>query len=274
MSPDPAGALPTIQIRGLSKHYGPLEAVSPLNLEVGPRQIVGLIGPNGAGKTTILKMLTGMLSPTAGTAVVAGFDVTTQPVEVKRRVGFAPDSDAVFESLTGLEFLELIATLYSVPVGLAHKRIFRMVDLLDLDRRVLAGRLLGTYSKGMRRKVTIAAALLHNPPVVLLDEPLEGLDPNATTGLKSLLRTLAGEGKTIVYSSHLLDVVERLCDRLIVLDRGRVVLEGPLDDLVAAGRSGTLETLFARLTGRGSLDQKVADVARALTDGGPGGRAD
>lgn len=261
----------TITARSLSRQYGALVAVAGLDFDIRPGEIVGLVGPNGAGKTTLLRMLTASLPPSSGSAAICGFDVASQPVEVKRRIGFAPDGDAVFESLTGLEFLEMVATLHSVPSELAHERINRLVDLLDLGRPVLAEALLGTYSKGMRRKVTITSALLHNPPVVLLDEPLEGLDPTASLAFKALIRSLAGEGKTVIYSSHLLDVVERVCDRVIIMDHGRIVLDGAPDALIAARKSTTLEALFAQLTTPGSIEAKVADVARAL---GSGGRPD
>jgi ABC-2 type transport system ATP-binding protein len=257
---------PTISVRGLSRQFGSQTALADLTFDVLPGQIVGLIGPNGAGKTTLLKILTGVILPSSGSANVCGLDVTTHPIEVKRRVGLAPDSDAVFESLTGFEFLEMVAALYSVPTALAHDRISRLGDLFGLDNQTLGERFLGAYSKGMRRKVTIASALLHNPAVVFFDEPLDGLDPNATTAFKALLRTLADEGKTIVYSSHLLDVVERICDRVLLLDRGVMVLDGKPGELMSADKRITLENLFTQLTGRESIDGKVAALARLLGD--------
>jgi ABC-2 type transport system ATP-binding protein len=257
---------PTLSVRGLSKKFGSQTALAGLTFDVLPGQIVGLIGPNGAGKTTLLRILTGVIFPSSGSANVCGFDVTSHPIEVKRRVGLAPDSDAVFESLTGFEFLEMVAALYAVPTALAHDRIARMGDLFNLDKQTLGERFLGTYSKGMRRKVTIASALLHNPAVVFFDEPLDGLDPNATTAFKALLRTLADEGKTIVYSSHLLDIVERICDRVLLLDRGVMVLDGKPGELMSGNKSITLENLFSQLTGRDSIEGKVAALARSLSN--------
>jgi ABC-2 type transport system ATP-binding protein len=258
---------PTISVQGLSKQFGPQTAVAGVTFDVLPGEIVGLIGPNGAGKTTILRILTGVLLPSAGSATVCGFDVTSHPIEVKRRVGLAPDSDAMFESLTGFEFMEMVATLYGVSAALAHDRIYRMGDLFGLDKHTLDERFLGTYSKGMRRKVTIASTLLHNPPVVFFDEPLDGLDPNAAIAFKALLRTLAGEGKTIIYSSHLLDIVERICDRVMILDRGVMVMDGRPGELMSIHKSATLEKLFTQLTGHGSIEGKVAALARSLSDG-------
>ena len=142
-------------------------------------------------------------------------------IEVKRRVGFVPESGAVFESLTGLEYLEMVAALYAIPREAALARIRQFIAFFDLSFETLTDKLLGAYSKGMRRKVVITAALLHNPPVVFFDEPLDGLDANAAVGFKTLIQTLAREGKTIVYSSHILDVVERVCDRVIIIDKGQ-----------------------------------------------------
>src|SRR3954470_12624371 len=216
-----------ISIRGLTKRFGGLTAVDDLTLEVPTGMIVGLLGPNGAGKTTTLKMVTGMLKPDAGTAVICGVDVVKYPTDAKRLLGFVPDSAAVYESLTGLEFLLMIASLYGIGEDKAVPRIWQFLNLFDLEEDTLTKKLLGTYSKGTRRKIVIIAALLHNPQVVLLDEPLDGLDPNAAVGFKALLESLAREGKTIVYSSHILDVVERVCDRVAVMAAGKLQGGGP-----------------------------------------------
>ena len=239
-------------------------AVDRLSFEVPAGQIVGFLGPNGAGKSTTLKMLTGMLEPTSGTATICGFDLLRQPLEVKRRVGFVPESGAVFESLTGLEYLEMVAALYGIAKDAARTRIEQFITFFDLSFATLTEQLLGAYSKGMRRKVVITAGLLHNPPVVLFDEPLDGLDANAAVGFKALIQTLAREGKTIVYSSHILDVVERVCDRVIIIDKGKLLLDGAPDQLVAERGAGTLERLFTELTSGGELEQRAADFARTF----------
>ena len=253
-----------IFVQGLTKIFGSQIAVDSLSFEIPAGQIVGFLGPNGAGKSTTLKMLTGILDPTSGTASICGFDLRRDLLEVKRRVGFVPDSGAVFESLTGLEYLEMIAALYGIPEDAARERIRQFIAFFDLSFETLTDKLLGAYSKGMRRKVVITAALLHNPPVVFFDEPLEGLDANASIGFKALIQTLAREGKTIVYSSHILDVVERVCDRVIIIDKGRLLLEGKPDELVATHGAGTLEKLFTSLTGGGELERKAADFARTF----------
>jgi len=253
-----------IRLQQLTKRFGAQTAVDALSFEVPAGQILGFLGPNGAGKSTTLKMLTGMLEPTGGTATVCGFDLLREPLEVKRRVGLVPESGAVFESLTGLEYLEMVAALYGIPQEAARARIKQFIAFFDLSFETLTDKLLGAYSKGMRRKVVITAALLHNPPVVFFDEPLDGLDANAAVGFKALIQMLAREGKTIVYSSHILDVVERVCNRVIIIDKGRLLVDGAPEALVAAHGTDTLERLFTQLTGGAELERRAADFAKTF----------
>src|SRR6266446_6835926 len=253
-----------ILLQNLTKRFGGQTAVDGLSFHIPAGQIVGFLGPNGAGKTTTLKMLTGMLEPSSGAATISGFDLLRETLEVKRHVGFVPESGAVFESLTGLEYLEMVAALYAIPEDAARARIKQFIAFFDLSFETLTDKLLGAYSKGMRRKVVITAALLHNPPVVFFDEPLDGLDANAAVGFKALIQTLAREGKTIVYSSHILDVVERVCDRVIIIDKGQLLLDGKPDELVATNNSGTLERLFTQLTGGAELERRAEDFAKTF----------
>ena len=253
-----------ISVKNLSKRFGQQVAVDALTFDIPAGQIVGFLGPNGAGKSTTLKMLTGMLSPTGGSATICGLDLLRDPLEVKRHVGFVPESGAVFESLTGLEYLEMVAALYGIPADPARVRIQQFLAFFDLSFETLTDKLLGAYSKGMRRKVVITAGLLHNPSVVFFDEPLDGLDANAAVGFKALIQTLAREGKTIVYSSHILDVVERVCDRVIIIDKGKLLLDGKPDELVATHNSGTLEKLFTQLTGGIELERRAEDFAKTF----------
>src|ERR1700742_3127332 len=238
-----------ITVDQLTKRFGTQIAVDSLSFQIPGGQIVGFLGPNGAGKSTTLKMLTGMIEPSSGTARIVGFDVRTQTVEVKRHVGFVPESGAVFESLTGLEYLEMVASLYGIPAQAARGRIEQFIAFFDLSFDTLTEKLLGAYSKGMRRKVVITAGLLHNPPVVFFDEPLDGLDANAAVGFKALIQTLAREGKTIVYSSHILDVVERVCDRVAMMHQGKLIADGAPRDLLLEHGTHTLEAMFTKLTG-------------------------
>jgi ABC-2 type transport system ATP-binding protein len=253
-----------ISVNRLTKRYSSQLAVDALSFDIPGGQIVGFLGPNGAGKSTTLKMLTGMIEPTSGSATICGFDLARETIEVKRHVGFVPESGAVFESLTGLEYLTMVAALYAIPEDAAVARIRQFIAFFDLSFETLTEKLLGAYSKGMRRKVVITSALLHNPPVVFFDEPLDGLDANAAVGFKALIQTLAREGKTIVYSSHILDVVERVCDRVIIIDKGKLLLDGKPDELVASHHSGTLEKLFTQLTGGAELERKAEDFAKTF----------
>jgi ABC-2 type transport system ATP-binding protein len=253
-----------ISVQGLTKRFGGQTAVNALSFEIPAGQIVGFLGPNGAGKTTTLRMLTGMIEPSAGTATVCGFDLVRQTLEVKRRIGFVPESGAVFESLSGLEYLEMVAALYGIPREAALERIRQFIAFFDLSFGTLTDKLLGAYSKGMRRKVVITAALLHNPPVVLFDEPLDGIDANTAVGFKTLIQTLAHEGKAIVYSSHVLDVVERVCDRVILIDRGRLLLDGVPAALLTQSGAATLEHLFTQLTGGEELERRAENFAKTF----------
>jgi ABC-2 type transport system ATP-binding protein len=253
-----------LSLQRLSKVFGSQLAVDSLSLEVPAGTILGLLGPNGAGKTTTLRMVTNMLMPDAGTALIGGIDIVRQPVEAKRQLGFVPDSGAVYESLTGLEYLLMVAALYGIHEDEARPRIRRFLDFFDLDQDTLEQKLLGGYSKGMRRKVVITAALLHNPQVVLLDEPLDGLDANAALGFKALLETLARDGKAIVYSSHVLDVVERVCHRVAIMDKGKLLVDGPPAELQRQHGANTLEQLFTQLTGLAGHEARAAEFAKSL----------
>lgn len=253
-----------LSLRGLTKRYGVQTAVDQLSLEVPAGQIVGLLGPNGAGKTTTLKMVTGLLKPDEGTALIAGRDITLEPVEAKRALGFVPDSGAVYESLTGMEYLLMVASLYGIEESAAVARVARFIEYFELGMDTLERKLLGAYSKGMRRKVVITAALLHQPRVVFLDEPLDGLDANAAVGFKALLETLAREGKTIVYSSHILDVVERVCHRVAIIHQGRLLVDGAPENLIREHAAASLEQLFTRLTGSHDHEQRAESFARSL----------
>ena len=251
-----------LSIRDLTKTFGPQTAVDHLSLEAPAGQIIGLVGPNGAGKTTTLKMVTGMLAADSGTVEIGGFNIFTQPMEAKRILGFVPDSGAVYESLTGMEYLLMVAALYGIEEAEAAGRISRFMDFFELDLITLESKLLGAFSKGMRRKVVITSALLHNPKIVFLDEPLDGLDANAAVGFKALLETLAKEGKTIVYSSHILDVVERVCDRVAMIHKGRLIADGSPAQLLEQHGVKSLEEMFTKLTGQHDALQRAESFAR------------
>jgi ABC-2 type transport system ATP-binding protein len=259
------GSAPAITIRNLTKRYGTQEAVSDLDVVIPAGQLIGLLGPNGAGKSTTIKMLMGMLPPTSGTASVGGFDVVKNPLEVKRIAGYVPESAAVFEALTGWEYLNLVAALHRIPESEAALRIERFGAFFDLSPLVLQAKRLGGYSKGMRQKVVVTAALLHNPRIVFLDEPLEGLDANAALMLKTLISSLAREGTTIVYCSHVLDVVERMVERVLIVHHGRVIADGTVSQILARVGVTSLEQAFNELTATRDLLQRAEDFARVLS---------
>ena len=253
-----------IHLRQLSKRFGDTEAVRGLDLDIPTGQLVGLLGPNGAGKSTTVKMLTGMLQPSAGTAEVFGFDVVRDPVAVKRLVGYVPESGAVFETLTGWEYLQLVGSLYGLSDAAAADRIARFAEFFELDERTLHRELLAAYSKGTRQKVVITAALLHNPKAIFFDEPLNGLAANAALGFKTLIASLAREGKTIIYCSHVLDVVERVCERIVIIHRGQLIADGTLGHLQERTGEVSLERIFNRLTATENLLARTEEFARVL----------
>jgi ABC-2 type transport system ATP-binding protein len=235
-----------ISVRQLVKAYNETKALRSISFSVPAGQVCGLLGPNGAGKSTTVKILTGVLRPTAGEASVAGFDCVKDSLEVKKRIGYVPETGAVYSTLSANEYLALTGALHEMEPEEVAERSSRMLELFQI--KDAADRRLDTLSKGMRQKVVISAALLHDPEVVLFDEPLSGLDANAALLIKDIVRGLADRGKTILYCSHILDVVERLCERVIILDRGEIVADGMTAELITSSRRGTLETLFRSLT--------------------------
>ena len=253
-----------ITLRNLTKEFGPQVAVDQLNLQIPDGQLVGLLGPNGAGKSTTIKMLTGMLLPSSGTAEINGFDVVKHPLEVKRIIGYVPETGAVFESLTAWEYLHLVAALYHIPESEAESRIEQFGQFFDLTTATLQDKQLSAYSKGMRQKVVITSALLHNPKIVFLDEPLNGLDANAALSLKTLITSLAREGKTIVYCSHILDVVERICERVVIIHQGSIVADGSVTQLLEQTGQKSLEHVFNKLTATENLLARAEEFARVL----------
>ena len=254
-----------IRLQQLSKSYGAQQAVRGLDLEIPTGQLVGLLGPNGAGKSTTIKMLTGMLLPTSGTAEVEGHDIVRDPLEVKRNVGYVPESGALFEALTAMEYLRFVAALYHIPEAEADQRIARFAAFFDLAPGDLGGKPLSAFSKGMRQKVVITSALLHHPKVVFFDEPLNGLDANAALSFKTLITSLARDGKTIVYCSHILDVVERVCERVVIIHEGRIVADGTTQQLREQAGEPTLERVFNKLTATENLLARAEEFARALS---------
>lgn len=230
----------------LVKHYGPVQALRGVSFRAEPGEIVGYLGPNGAGKSTTVKLLTGLQHPTSGTARIGGFDVVAEPLRAKRLVGLVPETGALFEALTPLEYLRFIGRLYELEPRRCEQRIQELLQTMALERGAWNRRMTG-FSKGMKQRVVIVAALLHDPEVILFDEPLNGLDVDATVRVKGLIAQAAAQGKTILYCSHLLDVVERICSRIIIVAEGRIRVDGRLHEILEQG--STLESVFQNLTG-------------------------
>jgi ABC-2 type transport system ATP-binding protein len=246
---------PAIDVRGLVKRFGQKAAVDGLDLAVAYGEIVGFLGPNGAGKTTAMRVLAGLLRPTAGTVHVAGVDVLASPIEVRHAVGFVPETPFLYEKLTGREFLAFSAGLFGVRDAAVH--IQQLLRVFDLEQQ--SDDLVESFSRGMRQKLGLAGVLLHEPDVLLLDEPTNSLDPRSARTVKDLLVGLRDRGRAVLLSTHVLEIAEHLCDRVAIVDRGRLVASGTLAELreqLGAGHA-SLEDVFLRLTGE-SEDRELA----------------
>ena len=253
---------PIVSFDGVAFSYDYVEVLHRISFSLRQGEVVGLLGPNGAGKSTTIKLIAGILAPGSGAIEVAGLPLPERAVDVKQRIGYVPEAAALFESLTGQEFLELSGRLHGVDESILQFRIREILEAFGLASERSSR--LDTYSKGMRQKVLIAAALLHNPELILLDEPLSGLDVNAAIMIKDLIASLASDGKTIIYSSHVLDVVEKVCDRVLIIHQGSLIADGTLDSLKADTRQQSLEDVFRALTHSANMEPVVARVVAAL----------
>mgnify|MGYP000853074551 FL=1 len=237
-----------IKTENLTKRFGTVTAVNKLNLEVRAGEIYGFLGPNGSGKTTTIKMLTGLLEPTAGRAFICGLDIVKESAAAKALLAYVPDQPKLYGKLTAREFLALMADLYRMPRDVSRQRAQQLLEMFYLETR--ADELLEGYSHGMRQKVVLAAALIHQPRVLLMDEPTVGLDPASARLLKDVMAELARQGATILVSTHILEIAERLCHRVGILQAGQLIAQGSPEELrTQAGRKGSLEDIFLELTG-------------------------
>jgi len=232
--------------RGLTRRFGALTAVDGLDLDVRAGEILGFLGPNGAGKTTTLRMCAGLLRPDAGEVTIAGASLTRDAREAKRQLGFVPDRPFLYERLTGAEFLEVVGALYEVAPAVVRERAGGLAARLELSSAL--GDPIESYSLGMRQKTALIASLIHDPALLMLDEPLVGLDPLGARTLKDVLRERAARGFGVLVSTHLLEVAERLCDRVLILHRGRSLASGTIDELRHGRADRTLEDVFLELT--------------------------
>ena len=249
-----------IDVSHLTKTYGATVALNDVTLSVGTGEVRGLLGPNGSGKSSLMKTIMGLTKPSYGSIQVLGYDVRISPMEIKKIVGYVPESPRLYEFLTATEYLDFIADVRGLPFEQKKERIARFVDALDLEGK--QGDMISSYSQGMKQKVAIIGALLHRPRVLLMDEPLNGLDPKSARLVKELIHGLAREGVSVVFSTHILEIAEAICDKLTILQGGKILAEGTSKDLREnAGLPGSgLEDVFLKLTGT----KGVEDIVEAL----------
>jgi ABC-2 type transport system ATP-binding protein len=240
----PVTGAPAIAVRGLRKSFGSKEAVAGIDLDIARGSLAGLVGPNGAGKTTSLSMMTGLLRPDMGSVTINGVSVWTDPVSAKAIIGVVPAEVRLFDRLSGEELLEYSGRLHGLPATEARARTQQLLDVLDLKDD--AKRLVADYSTGMRKKAALGCALIHNPQVLFLDEPLEGVDPVSADVIRRLLARFAGSGSTVLFSSHVMELVEQVCDHVSIINAGRIVVTGTTDE-VRGGK--TLQQAFIDLVG-------------------------
>ena len=237
-----------IELKEISKNYGDFRAVDNLNLTVSRGELFGFLGPNGAGKTTTIKMIAGVLQPTAGTITIGGIDIVKQPEAAKRKIGFIPDRPYLYEKLTGMEFLKFTADLYGVPNEIYRKKARKNLAMFSLTD--WSDELIESYSHGMKQRLIMSAALLHEPEIIIVDEPMVGLDPAAIIMVKELFQSLARDGVSVFMSTHTLAVAEDVCDRVGIIHRGRLIASGTTADLrrEANVTDADLEKVFLNLT--------------------------
>src|SRR5580692_9075297 len=245
---------PAVEVRDLQKVYGAKAAVDGLSLTVAQGSFFGFLGPNGAGKTTTIKMLMGLAPPTSGTIRLLGMDMPEQGLEIKKLIGLVPDESLLFDHLTGGEFVEFVGRMYGLDQKVARERSLELLELFELDGS--QKKLINEYSKGMRKRAAMAAALIHRPKLFLMDEPFEGVDAVGARLMKDILIEQVRHGATIFLTSHVLEVVERLCERVAIIRDGKLIAEGPMQDM--RGAAETLEDAFVRALGvermAGTLD--------------------
>jgi ABC-2 type transport system ATP-binding protein len=253
-----------LQLKGIVKRYGSFTAVDHLDLDVHRGEIFGFLGPNGAGKTTTIRMVAGVLRPTKGTLLIGGEDVARNPEAAKAKMGYIPDRPYLYEKLAGGEFLRFVAGLWGKEGPDVERKVDQLLQLFRLSE--WKDELVESYSHGMRQKLLISSALIHQPDLIVVDEPMVGLDPRSARLLKDLLRTFALAGGTVFLSTHTLEVAEVLCDRIAIINQGKIIAQGTMDELRAQAHAGGahLEEIFLKVTGTG--DEAMADVIDSLKE--------
>lgn len=249
-----------VELKGLVKRYSDIVALDNLDLDVRHGEIFGLLGPNGSGKSTTMKIILGLVKPDAGSVKVLGLNVSDNPVAVKRQVGYVPETPRIYEFLTGLEYLDFVGDVYGVEISEKKKRIATYLEALGLEGR--EGDMINSYSQGMKQKVALISALIHRPKLLVLDEPLNGLDPKSARIVKDLLRELSVQGVTVIISTHILEIAQAMCDRIAIMYEGRLMAEGNMGELrdEASMPGSNLEDIFLKLTGT----EGIREVVEAL----------
>ncbi|WP_150270173.1 ABC transporter ATP-binding protein [Paenibacillus tepidiphilus] len=256
---------PVIEISGLWMNYSDRMVLRGIDLTVYRGQIIGYIGPNGAGKSTTVKIMLGLVEGYTGTVRIFGKDISDGDAAYKARIGYVPEVAEMYDSLTAREYLTFIGELYGMPHEAAEAKARRLMTLLDMER--VYDKRIASYSKGMKQKVLLISSMLHDPDILFLDEPLSGLDANSVMVVKEILATLAAKGKTIFYSSHIMDVVEKISSRIILLDGGDIAADGTFGELRERSAEGSLESIFNRLTGFDQYRDIAGDFVAAVMDG-------
>jgi ABC-2 type transport system ATP-binding protein len=247
-------------LTGVSKSFGALKAVNELNLVVEPGEIRGLLGPNGSGKSTTMKILLGVLRPDSGTVNVCGVDVRSQPVEARRHIGYVPETPFLYEYLSAAEYLDLVGVAYGLDRNERKKRAGELLQALQMDSHV--NEIMSGFSQGMRQKIAIISALMHKPNVLILDEPLNGLDPRSARIVKEILNRLADERVSILFSTHVLEIADAICSKITIIGNGSTIAEGTPQEIKTMGglKDSSLEDVFLKLTG----SEDTAKVVEAL----------
>lgn len=254
---------PIISLQSVHKSYGTKQVLNGINLTIQAGQVIGYIGPNGAGKSTTVKILCGLIDDYEGNVEVAGINLRDDLLAVKRKIGYVPELAELYDVLTPREFLTLMSELYELPLATAQERILKMLQALGLEGQI--DQRMDTFSKGMKQKVLIISGILHNPDIIILDEPLSGLDANSVLIIKDLISKLASEGKTIFYCSHMMDVVEKVSDLIVLIHQGTVIAQGTIQELQAqSGNNSSLEKIFAQLTSNDTMGHAATDLIQAI----------
>ena len=248
-----------ITTTNLTKSFGKLTAVDRLTMQIESGELFGFLGPNGAGKTTTINMLAGLIRPTAGTATICGYDIQAEAIQAKAITGLMPDTPSLYDTLTGRQYVRFMADLYEIPSQRSEKRMAELLETLDLADA--ADELIKSYSFGMQKKILLTAVLVHEPRVLFLDEPTSGLDPKSARAVKEILRLLCDRGCTVFISTHILEIAERVCDRIGIINKGQLVTVGTLDELRQANTATdkNLEEIFLELTG-GVEDREMVKI--------------